>query len=169
MPDADHAIVISPELYERLVAAVRDRFPIKSFGYLVSKADPYEPTDVLFFEGNIRNDRFWKPTFEAYGRYFVDHSDAGFVATPEESWAIQQEMLRRGVVEVGVFHSHQRHPANFSRIDYEMHRQRFASLWHLIISFRNASYPRMRAFDVSDSGVHELPIRIPSGAVGRDA
>ena len=158
------AIVLTSELRDRLLAVVRDRFPTKSFGYFVSDGPAERPTDFIVFEGNVRNDRTWKPEFETYGRYFVDHSDAGFVATPEEAWAVQQEIFRRGVVEVGIFHSHQRHPANFSRIDYEMHLKRFEPLWHLIVSVRTPAYPRLRAFSVATTGVRELDIKISESA-----
>jgi len=68
--------------------------------------------------------------------------------------------------EVGVFHSHQRHPANFSRIDYDMHRRRFEKLWHVIISMRNPRLPQVRAFEVLPSGVRELDVRSAPEDVG---
>jgi proteasome lid subunit RPN8/RPN11 len=161
-PHDHERVVMSRDLQDRLAAAVAEQFPRKAFGYLVSDGDPYEPKDFLLFEGNVRNTRFWKPRFEAYGRYFVDNNDAGFVATPDEAWRIHRELLRRDLFEVAIFHSHQRHAANFSRIDYELHLTWFESLWHLIISMRNPSYPRLRAFAVSRGGVRELPIVAPA-------
>ena len=164
-PDAARPAVLPPDtvliptgLQTRLVHAVAERFPQKAFGYLVSDCGFCEPTDFVLFDGNVRNDRAWKPRFEAYGRYFVENADAGFVATAEESWRIQQELVRRDLFEVAIFHSHQRHAANFSRIDYELHLRWFESLWHLIISMRNPRYPRLRAFSVSRTGVRELAV-----------
>jgi proteasome lid subunit RPN8/RPN11 len=151
-------------LHDRLLDTVRGRFPQKSFGYLVSDSSPSKPTDFLLFRDNIRNAGEWQSDFHAYGGYFVDHDDAGFVATPEESWRIQQEIWARGLCEVGVFHSHQRHPANFSKIDYDLHVARFDTLWHLILSLRNPDMPQLRAFDVSGDGVWERPILIAPGA-----
>jgi proteasome lid subunit RPN8/RPN11 len=90
----------------------------------------------------------------------VDHADAGFVATPEETWRLQKEIWSRGMVEVAAFHSHQRHPANFSEIDYHMHMRRFPDLWHLIVSMRNPQLPQVRAVAVSERGVRELPVSI---------
>jgi formylglycine-generating enzyme required for sulfatase activity/proteasome lid subunit RPN8/RPN11 len=153
-----HQVVLRPALRERLLRTIQQRLPRKSFGFLISSEESGTPEDFVLFEGNIRNSEVWKPQFEAYGRYFVQHDDAGFVALPEECWRLQKAIWKRGMAEVGVFHSHLRHPANFSQIDYELHNQRFHNLWHLIISVRNPEFPQMRAFDVSAEGVHELTI-----------
>src|ERR1051326_234300 len=152
------AILLPLALHERLLATIQQRLPKKSFGYLLSDANARHPTDLRVFEANIRNDGPWKEHFESYGQYFVEHEDAGFVATPEESWRVQQEIWARGMVEVGVFHSHLRHPANFSKVDCELHLERFEHLWHMIISIRNQAMPQIRIFSVSRSGVRELPI-----------
>jgi formylglycine-generating enzyme required for sulfatase activity/proteasome lid subunit RPN8/RPN11 len=150
--------VLPSALRERLLQTIRRRLPTKSFGFLISADESGTPSDFVLFEDNIRNSDFWKPRFEAYGRYFVRHDDAGFVATPEESWRLQKAIWKRGMVEVGVFHSHLRHPANFSQIDYDLHMQRFDNLWHLIISARNPELPQLRAFGVSEDGVRELTL-----------
>jgi formylglycine-generating enzyme required for sulfatase activity/proteasome lid subunit RPN8/RPN11 len=167
----DDVIVLPAALFERLVTTVRSRLPRKSFGYLVSDVGPTKPTDFILFNSNVRNDRAWKGRFEAYGRYFVDHADAGFVASAEESWRLQKEIWARGMVEVGTFHSHRRHPANFSQIDYDMHVQRVDSLWHLIVSMRNPAQPQVRAFGIFDGRVRELDLRttagVPPGAAER--
>jgi proteasome lid subunit RPN8/RPN11 len=157
-------IVLRQELHDRLLGTVRRRWPEKSFGYLISTVGPEHPTDYLLFEGNVRNGHDWQPVFHAYGTYFVEHDDAGFVATPEESWRVQKEMWARGAFEVGVFHSHQRHPANFSFVDYQMHVSRFDRLWHMIISLRNPRLPQIRVFRPTREGVRELPLRVAAAA-----
>jgi formylglycine-generating enzyme required for sulfatase activity/proteasome lid subunit RPN8/RPN11 len=154
-------VVLPSSVFERLVHAVRARLPLKSFGYLVSDGDPWTATDFVLFESNSRNSGVWKERFERYGQYFVEHDNAGFVATPEEAWQVQKILWDRGLVEVGVFHSHIRHPANFSRVDFDLHAQRFPSLWHLIVSVRNPDLPQLRAFGVSEAGVRELPLVVP--------
>jgi len=151
---------LTESLYKRLLGVVRECHPQKSFGYLLSATVPTRPTDFVRFEGNIRNSPHWRGRFESFGRYFVEHDDAGFVTTPEESWRIAQEIAARGVDEVALFHTHQRHPANFSRIDYELHASRFHNLWHLIVSMRNPELPQLRPFAVTRAGVRELPLRI---------
>jgi len=153
-------VVFSQALYDRLVSATRGRYPRKVFGYLLSRSAAHEPSDFILFEENIRNSDTWQPEFHSYGDYFVNHADAGFVATPQESWRVQKEIWSRGLYEVGVLHSHQRHPANFSQIDWDMHRQRFSGLWHLIISLRNAQLPQVRAFAVAPDSVRELPLHV---------
>jgi proteasome lid subunit RPN8/RPN11 len=148
----------SRTLYDRLVAVAMDRHPVKSFGYLVSDGPAHRPADFVLFEENVRNDALWQPEFWDRGRYFVDNHDAGFVATAEESWRVQKSLMARGLFEVGVFHTHQRHPANFSSIDFEMHVSRFDSLWHLVISLRNVGLPQVRAFEVSPHSVREMEL-----------
>jgi formylglycine-generating enzyme required for sulfatase activity/proteasome lid subunit RPN8/RPN11 len=153
----EQSLVVVPfELQQRLVTAIAARMPHKSFGYLISADDPFRPTDFVLFEDNIRNSDDWQPRFLSYGRYFADHDNAGFVATPQESWRMQKKLWACGMFQAGVFHSHLRHPANFSRIDYEMHMRSFDRLWHMIVSMRNPAFPLLRVFDVSRSGVREL-------------
>jgi proteasome lid subunit RPN8/RPN11 len=152
------ALMFSRALHDRLLRAVLDRHPRKSFGYLVSDGSLFQPVDFVLFEGNDRNVGPWQQEFWRRGRYFVDHEDAGFVATPEESWKVQKLLAVRGLFEIGVFHTHQRHPANFSSIDYDMHVRRFDNLWHLVISLRNVALPQVRAFAVSHYGVREIEV-----------
>jgi proteasome lid subunit RPN8/RPN11 len=158
--DDNGQILLPAELHHRLLRTVLGRYPQKSFGYLTSNSLPDRPTDFVVFEENIRNADDWRGVFESRGRYFVDHPDAGFVATPEESWRVQKYLLEKNLIEVAVFHTHLRHPGNFSDIDYDLHVSRFGFLWHLIISLRNLLMPQMRAFAVSKEGVRELEIRV---------
>lgn len=153
-------ISIPAALWDRLVSTVCDRHPDKSFGYLIAADDELEPVDCVFFEENVRNEHGWRQTFESYGDYYVNHRDAGFVANPDEAWRHQREIWARNMSEVGIFHSHHRHPANFSRIDFEMHVQRYPRLWHLVVSARNPRHPVVRAFAVDAGGVRELPVTI---------
>jgi sulfatase modifying factor 1 len=151
-------IILPAEVRERLLATILQRLPRKSFGYLVSRSEPRRVDDFILLEGNIRNTEEWKGRFEAYGQYFMEHDDAGFVSTPEETWRVQKEIWKRGMTEVGLFHSHLRHPANFSGIDYDMHISRYPHLWHMIISMRNRTMPQVRIFNISSDGVREEKI-----------
>src|SRR5690349_18692031 len=101
----DDVILFSSKLYERLLSAVQERFPKKSFGYLVSDKGNRHATDFLLFQDNVRNDERWRDEFETRGRYFTTYHDAGFVAAPEETWRIQKEIWSRGLVEVAAFHT----------------------------------------------------------------
>lgn len=141
-----------------LVKVVVDRFPEKSFGYLLAsdKSAPIE--DFVLFEGNLRNSASWRPEFERRGAYFRENPDAGFVATEADALRVQREIWNRQLVEVAVFHTHRRHPVNFSSVDYELHISRFPSLLHVVISLRNLSYPRLGAFAPSPEGVRELSL-----------
>ena len=153
-------ILLPGELHDRLLKTILSRYPQKSFGYLTSALTANRPIDFVVFEENIRNNDKWRCIFESRGRYFIEHPDAGFVATPEESWRVQKYLFERHLSEVAVFHTHLRHPGNFSGIDYDLHVSRFGSLWHLIISLRNVHMPQLRAFAVSETGVRELEIRV---------
>jgi formylglycine-generating enzyme required for sulfatase activity/proteasome lid subunit RPN8/RPN11 len=160
-PNGPEAPLVLPRaLCERLVTTIRDRLPRKSFGYLISDIGPLAPVDFVLFEANIRNDDAWRGRFESYGRYFVEHADAGFVATPEESWRVQAQVWARGMTEVGVFHSHLRHPANLSQIDYDLHVERFHDLWHMMVSMRTPQLPQVRAFAISTGRVREMRLLV---------
>ena len=152
------SVTLPSAVRERLLATIMNRLPTKSFGYLLSKGDPRIVDDFVLFDTNIRNSPDWRGQFESYGQYFLDHEDAGFVSTPEESWRLQKQIWASGMVEVGLFHSHLRHPANFSQIDFDLHTQRYDHLWHMIISVRNPVLPQLRVFDVTTTEVCELAI-----------
>ena len=156
--DESGCVYLPSLLRRRLVEAVVARHPRKSFGLLIADRSLWRPMNFILFEQNIRNGGEWRGEFEAYGRYFTDHDDAGFVADPGEALRVQQSLIRSGMFEAAVFHSHRRHPANFSEIDYDMHRSRFDGLWHLIISMRNPLLPQLRAFAPEAAGVDELEI-----------
>lgn len=153
-------VFVERSLRDRLVATITSRHPRKSFGLLISDVDAQHPVDFLLLRENHRNIDGIRQSFEAYGSYFVNHADAGFVASADECWRLQKQIWARDMFEVGVFHSHQRHPANFSRIDYELHMRGAASLWHLIVSMRNPAVPQLRPFAVSRLGVRELTLTI---------
>jgi proteasome lid subunit RPN8/RPN11 len=157
---AGRNVQLPGSLSRLLVVQVLERYPRKCFGYLIGESAAGPPVEFVMFNDNIRNNDEWRDEFESRGRYFVDHTDAGFVATPEESWRVQCYLDQRGLCEVAVFHTHRRHPGNFSEIDYDLHVSRFDSLWHLIISLRNPKMAQLRAFAVSRSGVREMDIEI---------
>jgi len=157
-PNEFNGIVFPLPVRKRLLDAVNNRLPQKSFGYLLSKGHPRIVDDFVLFEANTRNSEAWRGQFESYGQYFKDHDDAGFVSTPEESWRIQKLISAKEMVEIGLFHSHLRHPANFSEIDYDMHTECHSHLCHMIISVRNPDFPQVRVFDISKSFVREAQI-----------
>ncbi|NUT49478.1 MAG: SUMF1/EgtB/PvdO family nonheme iron enzyme [Saccharothrix sp.] len=160
MPDhhGEDSVVLPAALVRDLLDFVTDRYPTKSFGYLVAPPGQAQPTEFVGFDDNVRNTDRWRADFELRGRYFVDHPDAGFVATEEESWRVQKQLIERDLHEVAIFHTHRRHPGNFSGIDYDLHISRFTRMWHLIISLRNPRQPQIRAFAVSEEGVRELRV-----------
>lgn len=55
-----------------------------------------------------------------------------------------------------MFHSHQRHPAIFSKVDVDLHPSN--NIWHLIISLRNIEYPEIKVFSLKNSKVKELRV-----------
>jgi formylglycine-generating enzyme required for sulfatase activity/proteasome lid subunit RPN8/RPN11 len=158
----DDVVELSSSLLSSLLDYVTQRYPAKCFGYLAAPAGQSRPSEFFAFTENVRNSRRWKNEFESRGRYFVDHPDAGFVATEEESFAVQRQLLRRNLREVALFHTHRRHPGNFSDIDYELHVGRSAEIWHLIISLRNPRQPQVRAFAATGHGVRELKVVVPA-------
>jgi len=141
-------VIIERRLLERFVTEVRQRFPAKLFGFFLSERRYGPATDYIIMEENIRDE--WLADFQAYGKYYVDHDDAGFLCTPEETWRIEQTVSAAGLVKVGVFHSHQRHPAILTSVDVDFHPS--PDLWHLLVVLRNPGYPLVRTFEVTDEG-----------------
>jgi proteasome lid subunit RPN8/RPN11 len=133
----------------------------KSYGLFVADPDmagyPFTASDVIFFDPtkNRRNDPRIRPAFEAQGSYFRSYDDAGFMADSAELLAVHQQLERRGLEAVAMFHSHRRQPANFSHIDYRLHNPAYP--WHLIIAMREPQRPVLRAFavrkDLSEFGI----------------
>ncbi len=132
---------------------------LKSYGLLVAEPDalggPFRATDVVFLDsrGNRRNQSGNREAFEAQGRYFRRHDDAGFVADPTELLAVHRRIEESGREIVAMFHSHRRQPPNFSWIDFRLHNPAFP--WHLIISFHRGPFPRLQPFRVDKEGIEQ--------------
>ena len=115
-----------------------------------------EPVDYYIFNYDLRNNM--KKEFEEYGEYYKIHEDAGFLASDEELVKIHKILQKRNQHIVGVFHSHQRHPAIFSKVDIELHPSQ--SLWHLIISLRNIDMPQIKIFTCKENTIGEIKIQL---------
>ena len=147
-------VLVSSQLFDRLMSQVATVHAagLKSFGLLV--ADPAAPhfpycaTEAVVFDPrkNRRNDPAIRAAFEAQGQYFRSFDDAGFVADPAEVLQAHRRLEACGLEPVAMFHTHRRHPANFSHIDYRLHNPAYR--WHLIISLRDAYRPALGAFDI---------------------
>ncbi|MEU8421320.1 hypothetical protein AB0C15_10640 [Micromonospora sp. NPDC048835] len=154
-------MILERPLLDRFVEDVSRRFPAKLFGFFLSTRRFGPPTDYIIMEENIRDE--WLTEFHAYGNYYVDHDDAGFLCTPEETWRVERTIRDAGLVKVGVFHSHQRHPAILTSVDVDFHPS--PDLWHLLVVLRNLSYPLVRTFEVTEAGrVTELPHVVVDGS-----
>lgn len=145
-------IVMKKEVYEKFVAKVREKYPKKSFGYFLASKGCDDPIDFYIFDEDVRNDM--KEEFEKYGEYYKIHEDAGFLASDEEVVKFHKDLKNKGLHAVGVFHSHQRHPAIFSTVDIDLHPSE--ELWHLIISVRTLDYPQVKLFCHKNNVVNEL-------------
>lgn len=147
-------VSLHPELINRFTIAVKEKFPKKAFGYFLAPIGDTCPSDFIIFNDDIRND--WRELFEQYGNYYKRNQDAGFLTTPEETYSIEKYIRNNGLRKIGVFHSHQRHPAIFSKVDVDLHPDE--SLWHLIISLRNFDLPQIKIFALKNSVIKELKI-----------
>lgn len=145
-------VIFNEELLERFIEAVKAKYPKKAFGYFLSPEEGGEPTDFIMFKEDVRNE--WKEEFEEYGQYYVRNEDAGFLATEEEMYEVTKKIQSMNMKIVGVYHSHQRHPAIFSTVDVDLHPSE--KVWHLIISLRNVNMPQIKIFSVNNGQVSEL-------------
>src|SRR5262245_2857065 len=158
-------VVFESGLLDRYIKDVQRRFPKKTFGYFLGKSRFGDPVDYVIFDEDHRDT--WLEDFHGYGKYYVDHQDAGFVASPAETVRVEMWIKDRGYEKVGVFHSHQRHPAILTSVDVDYHPSN--DLWHLLLVLRTFDYPQVRLFRVEDDkSVAELEI-VTNVASGADA
>jgi proteasome lid subunit RPN8/RPN11 len=154
MTSINKTIAIKHDLLKDFIRRVKKQYPKKAFGYFLSTAQYGVPEKVIIFNEDVRDE--WKDTFENYGDYYVRNKDAGFLSTPEETYRIERAIKKQKLHKVGVFHSHQRHPAILSKVDVDLHPDK--TLWHIIISLRNFDMPQIRAFSLAHSSLEELTI-----------
>lgn len=147
-------IVIEDKLMNKFISTVKQKYPKKAFGYFLSDKPNGDPTDFVIFNNDVRDDI--KDVFETYGNYYKRNHDAGFLCTEEEMFKVHKKIMQDKKFIVGVYHSHQRHPAIFSKVDVDFHPG--DGLWHLIISLRNFDYPQIKAFEAKNEEVIEIPI-----------
>lgn len=150
----DNEILFSKEILQRFESEVKKRYPKKAFGYFLSSEINGQPDDFIMFNNDVRNT--WKEEFEEYGKYYIRNDDAGFLSTEEEVYEVTKKIQAMNKIIVGVYHSHQRHPAIFSSVDIDLHPSE--RLWHLIISLRNFDMPQIKVFSIKNSAVRELKI-----------
>jgi proteasome lid subunit RPN8/RPN11 len=151
-----HEISMEKFLLEDFVQEVKRKYPKKAFGYFLSDASGNKPDAFYIFEEDVRNDL--KNQFEQYGNYYKIHEDAGFLAPDEELVTFHRKIAEEGKRIIGVFHSHQRHPAIFSKVDVDMHPS--GELWHLIISLKNFELPQIKIFKIESNQVKEIALNI---------
>lgn len=149
-------IKMKRDVYNKFVDMVQQKYPLKAFGYFLAAKGNDEPIDFYIFSDDVRNNM--KDEFEKYGEYYRIHEDAGFLAPDEELVSFHQEIESKELHIVGVFHSHQRHPAIFSTVDIDLHPSE--KLWHLIISLRNMDLPQVKLFNHHDKVVRELHLTL---------
>lgn len=131
-------------LMQNFICEVKSQFPKKAFGFFLS-TEPYgSPTEFIIMKEDHKEkmmDRFYD-----YGNYYLDHHDAGFLTSIEETIYIEKYIRTHHLHKVGVFHSHQRHPAILAQVDVDLHPS--PNVWHLLISLRTFEYPQVRVFSV---------------------
>lgn len=153
-------------VYQKFVATVAALYPRKCYGYLLSSPGTALVTDFYVFDGDLRSTEPGRQMFESEGRYYFDHSDAGFLAPPEETIRFEQARLAQGLTTRGMFHVHLRHPPYLAEIDRRLHAD--PRLWHLIVSLRTPSMPDLMVY-VPDAEGRLQPGQIAATASPRGA
>jgi proteasome lid subunit RPN8/RPN11 len=143
-------------LLNKSIKEVKDKYPLKAFGYFIAPVESSNPSDFIIIKDDVRNEM--RDEFEDYGNYYKRNSDAGFLSTDDEIVRIHRRLVKENKTIIGVFHSHQRHPAIFSTVDIDFHPSE--NLWHLIISLRNLEYPQLKIFGIKNKEVYEIAFAI---------
>ncbi|OMF12927.1 hypothetical protein BK131_16950 [Paenibacillus amylolyticus] len=157
MTENHRKIKFEKQLLLNFIRDVKKQFPKKAYGYFLSTEPAGEPSEYIIMQEDVRGS--FLDYFSSYGNYYKDHDDAGFLTSPEETIKIEKYIRQNKFFKVGVFHSHQRHPAILARVDVDLHPS--SSVWHLLISLRTLEYPQIRVFEVSpDKQVKEIKIEL---------
>lgn len=158
MSEGSKELQFAPGLLHRFVKEILREYPRKTFGYFLSEnaTDPRIISHFYVFTGDARSSRQVSDFFRQNGAYYENNPTAGFLATAQETATFERWRRRAGLVAVGVFHAHLRHPAHLAKIDQRLHPR--ADLFHLLISMRNPAQPELAAWRPSATGF--MPCRI---------
>jgi proteasome lid subunit RPN8/RPN11 len=124
------AVQMSAEVFSRLLARAQElnAAGLKAYGLLAGDPGapgfPFRAVEAVILDPhrNRRNDAEHRAAFHAQGSYFRAFEDAGFVADPADLLRCWRRIEDAGLEPVAVFHVHRRQPANFSSIDYRLHK-----------------------------------------------
>lgn len=141
------SVEFKDSLMRDFIDEVKLQFPKKAFGFFLSTQPYGAPTEYIIMKEDHKDDMMDK--FYDYGNYYLDHRDAGFLTSVEETIHIEKYIRTNNLHKVGVFHSHQRHPAILAKVDVDLHPS--PNVWHLLISLRTLEYPQVRIFSVSSA------------------
>ncbi len=158
MSEGSKELQFAPGLLHQFVKEILREYPRKTFGYFLSEnaTDPRIISHFYVFTGDARSSRQVSDFFRQNGAYYENNPTAGFLATAQETATFERWRRRAGLVAVGVFHAHLRHPAHLAKIDQRLHPR--ADLFHLLISMRNPAQPELAAWRPSATGF--MPCRI---------
>lgn len=153
------SVVLNRTLAQQFVNEVKAQYPKKAFGFFLSNERSGAPTEYIIMKEDQKDNMMDK--FYDYGNYYLDHKDAGFLTSPEETVRVEKYIRNSHLHKVGVFHSHQRHPAILAKVDVDLHPS--PEVWHLLISLRTVEYPQICIFSVdSAKRVGEVDIQYTS-------
>ncbi|MGL6063997.1 MAG: Mov34/MPN/PAD-1 family protein [Fusobacteriaceae bacterium] len=115
----NEVININEKLLKKFILEVQNKYPMKSFGYFICGLEKNDPEDYIIIKNDVRENM--EKEFEEYGKYYIRNKDARFLSGEMETIEIHKKLLKEKKKIIGVFHSHQRHPAIFSTVDLELH------------------------------------------------
>ena len=128
---------IPRQIFERMVEQAKTEAPIEACGILAGKGS-------------------WVK--KLYEMTNADSSSDHFMMEPEEQFAVVKDLRAAGLEMLVIYHSHPETPARPSQEDI---RLAFTpGVTYVILSLRGADGPYLKGFNIEDSIVTEVPVRI---------
>lgn len=135
-----NSLSMPAEIYEALVDAGRAALPLEACGLLAGTGEVIT--------------KFYPLTN-------ADQSAIHFTMLPEEQFAAIKDMRARGIVTLGIWHSHPHTPARMSEEDIRLALTPNVS--YPILSLQDKDKPVLKAFKVVDDIAIEIPLTITTG------
>jgi len=161
--------------FDTIIAQAERDFPDETCGFIIGPASVREGASVGAQEvrpiTNIQNARH-----AADPQRFARDARTAFLMDPKEHLAVLNEMDRRKLSLIAVYHSHPEHDAYFSATDraqaclFDPAEPDYPDAFHIVLSVRGGRFARAAAFlwdpAIKDFAERELEVIDSEAAIG---
>lgn len=123
----------------------------KIAGELIEHARQSSPQEACGMIGGLKNE-----ASQVYPLKNIEESELTYAIDPKEAFSVIKQMRSEGVEFIASYHSHPATEAYPSPTDRA--KASSLSMFYVIVSLRNPSSPKIRAFKISDDKVVEAKV-----------